>query len=128
MKKIQNYKFINPTESHNFHIESISIWHHIRKILFFQDDKCLYAIKRCLNFILFFLSMLMISNAKIQNYKFVDPIEGYNFHIESISIWHRIRKILFFRRYKRMYAINILLKLCLICLVILTTSNEKTHN
>jgi hypothetical protein len=33
-----------------------------------------------------FLSILMISNAKTQNYKFVDLIESYNFHIENLHL------------------------------------------
>jgi hypothetical protein len=58
----------------------------------------------------------MISNAKIQNYKFVDPIESYKFHIENISIWHHIRKIWFLQDDKCMHAINMMLKLYIIFL------------
>ena len=112
--KIQNYKFVDPTKSYNFHIENISIWHHIRKIWFFQDDKCLYVINTMLKLYIIFLSILMISNEKIKNYKFVDPTESYNFHIESISIWHHIRNIWFFQDDKRSYAINTMLKLYII--------------
>jgi hypothetical protein len=34
----------------------------------------------------YFWCILTISNAKTQNYKVVDSIEGYNFHLESIFI------------------------------------------
>jgi len=46
----------------------------------------LYAINMLLKLYIIFLNILMISNEKTQNYKFVDPIESYNFHINNISI------------------------------------------
>jgi len=52
--------------------------------------------------------MLTISNMKIQNYKLVD-----------------LKMILFFKCGKRWYAIIMVLKFYIICLSILTSSNEK---
>ena len=43
-----------------------------------------------------FLSTLTSSNEKIQNYKVVDLVEGYNFHIKIIFIWCRIEELWFF--------------------------------
>ena len=73
-------------------------------------------INTMLKLYIIFLSILMISNEKTQNYKFVDPTESYNFHIESISIWHHIRKIWFFQDDKGLYTINTMLKLYIIFL------------
>jgi hypothetical protein len=39
-----------------------------------------------LKFYIILWCILTISNAKNQNYKVVDSIEGYNFHVESIFI------------------------------------------
>jgi len=66
----------------------------------------------------------MISNVKTRNYKFVDLIKIYNFHIKSISIWHHIRRR-FFHDDKRSYTINRKLKLLYYFVSILTTSNQK---
>jgi hypothetical protein len=65
--KIQNYKFVDLTESYNFHIENISIWHHIRKIRFLQDDKCMYAINMMLKLYIIFLEHL--NDLKCKNSK-----------------------------------------------------------
>ena len=35
----------------------------------------------------------MTSNDKTQNYKFVDLIESFSFHIQSIFIQHHTRKL-----------------------------------
>ena len=40
-----------------------------------------------------FLSTLTSSNEKIKNYKVVDLIEGYNFHIKIIFIRYRIEEL-----------------------------------
>jgi hypothetical protein len=39
-----------------------------------------------LKFYIIFLCILTISNVKTQNYKVVDIIESYNFHVKSIFI------------------------------------------
>jgi hypothetical protein len=39
-----------------------------------------------LKFYIIFWCILTILNAKTQNYKVVDSIEGYNFYVESIFI------------------------------------------
>jgi hypothetical protein len=75
-----------------------------------------------------FLSILIILNATTQNYKFVDPIENYNFCIESIPHLTPYKKDTIFERDKRLYAIITILKLYIIFLSILMTSNEKTKN
>ena len=41
----------------------------------------------------YFLSILTSSNEKIQQYKVVDLIEGYNFHINFIFIRRRIKEL-----------------------------------
>ena len=46
----------------------------------------LYAINMLLKLYIIFLNILMISNEKTQNYKFVDTIESYNFYIKDIFI------------------------------------------
>jgi hypothetical protein len=65
-EKTQNYVFVDPIKSYNFHIKSTSISHHMIKIWFFQGDKRVYAIniaKTLFNF----LSILTMSNEKTQN-------------------------------------------------------------
>jgi hypothetical protein len=41
----------------------------------------------------YFLSTIMSSNEKTQNYKVVDLIESYNFHINFIFIRRRIKEL-----------------------------------
>jgi hypothetical protein len=65
--KTQNYKFVDPTKSYNFYIENIFIWHHIRNIWFFQDDKCMYVINMMLKLYIFFLEQL--NDLKCKNSK-----------------------------------------------------------
>jgi hypothetical protein len=44
----------------------------------------------------YFWCILTISNEKTQNYKVVDSIESYNFHVESIFIWRYTETLVFF--------------------------------
>jgi len=44
-----------------------------------------------------FLSTLTLSNEKTQNYKVVDLIKFYNFHIKINFIWYRIKELWFFK-------------------------------
>jgi hypothetical protein len=46
-----------------------------------------------LKFCIIFLSILTISNEKLQNKNPVDLIDSYNFDIKSIAIWHLSREI-----------------------------------
>ena len=59
----------------------------------------MYTIIMVLNFYIIFLTNLTSSNEKTQNYKVVDLVESYNFHIKIIYIRRRIEELWFFRNF-----------------------------
>ena len=79
-------------------------------------------------FYIIFLSILMSSNEKTQNYKVVDLIEVYNLHIKIIFIRHRIKGVSIFWNLSLITRQNMVLKFYIIFSSILMSSNEKTQN
>ena len=89
------------------------------KVLKFWYTKCLHLTtnKKYINFLMrqvkvrdyygavilynFFEHLNIVKWKKIQNYKIVDLVEGYNFHIKIIFIRCRIEELWFFRRFNQ---------------------------
>jgi hypothetical protein len=93
MKKM-NDNIVAFDEIHNYLITYISIRVHMNERWFFKG----YAAKRR-NFFVIYLSIKMIPNEKSLDYKFLDIVESYNFHIKFIIIWVH-KKLQFLKTYQ----------------------------
>jgi hypothetical protein len=84
--KTQNYKVVDITEGYKFEKKIYLNLTSYKNDIIFPMRQALVRNYYAAEILYYFSCIIMISNIKTQNYKFVDLIESYNFHVESIFI------------------------------------------